>query len=133
MVVGKNLTAELHNSLDPTEMVTIDANHLKQVLTNLISNAFKFTHKGTVSVSAKKSEGQYIVEVTDTGIGIDNTRFEHIFKPFRQADEGLSRSKGGVGLGLSICKKMVELWGGSINVTSQPGQGSTFSFTIPWR
>ncbi len=112
-------------------LVQVDPNHLHQVLTNLFSNALKFTEQGSISIKCVKEPLQYRIEISDTGIGIAKEEIDHIFKPFRQAHEGLSRSKGGIGLGLSICKEMIELWHGKIEVTSNIGEGSVFSFTIP--
>ncbi len=121
----------LENSLMPNEMVMIDPQHLYQVLINLLRNALKFTNAGTITLRAEPRSGLYQISVIDTGIGIAPEKVEQIFKPFRQAHEGLSRAKGGIGLGLSICTIMVELWGSEIKVSSGIGKGSTFSFTIP--
>lgn len=122
---------ELQLSISESSYVEIDPNHLTQVLNNLVSNAFKFTESGSVLLECFKEPGQYRIQVADTGLGIGEDEIQHIFKPFRQAHEGLSRSKGGIGLGLSICKEMIVMWHGTIQVNSQPGVGSVFSFTIP--
>ncbi len=122
---------KLQLSISDNSNVEIDSNHLTQVLINLVSNAFKFTDSGSVLLECFKEPGQYRIQVADTGLGIGEDEIQHIFKPFRQAHEGLSRSKGGIGLGLSICKEMIVMWGGTIQVNSQPGVGSVFSFTIP--
>lgn len=122
---------QLQLSISDNSNVEIDSNHLTQVLINLVSNAFKFTDSGSVLLECFKEPGQYRIQVADTGLGIGEDEIQHIFKPFRQAHEGLSRSKGGIGLGLSICKEMIVMWGGTIQVNSQPGVGSVFSFTIP--
>ncbi len=127
----KPILFKLKNEIQPTSIVTIDPYHLTQVLTNFISNAVKFTEHGEITLSISKTEKHYVFEIADTGIGIAPDKLEHIFKPFRQAHEGLSRSKGGIGLGLSICKKMIEMWKGSLKVTSELGKGSTFQFTVP--
>lgn len=121
----------LNNHLQPSDRVSIDPKHLTQVLVNLIGNAIKYTNQGQITLAAKKESKFYRIEVVDTGIGITADKIEHVFKAFRQAHEGLSRSKGGIGLGLSICKKMTELWHGQLHVQSSPGVGSVFIFTIP--
>jgi len=111
-----------------------DETRLRQVLTNLMSNAVKFTPSGKVAVevSADSSAGQEAVlrvEVTDTGMGIGASRIEALFDPFHQADVSTTRSFGGTGLGLAISKELVELMGGRIGAVSEPGRGSTFWFT----
>lgn len=127
----KSVAFKLQNEIHPSSMVTIDPYHFTQVLTNFISNAVKFTEQGEITLTISRSDKYFVFEISDTGIGIAPDKLEHIFKPFRQAHEGLSRSKGGIGLGLSICKKMIEMWKGSLKVTSQLGKGSTFQFTVP--
>lgn len=121
----------LDNRIRPAEQVMIDPVHVRQVIQNLVRNAMKFTNEGYVTLTVEYNHDELIIRITDTGIGIPQEKQRSIFEPFRQAHEGLSRSRGGIGLGLSICKKMVELWGGTIGVTSEPGEGSTFYFSIP--
>jgi PAS domain S-box-containing protein len=127
----KPIELKLENNLKANTSVLIDPQHLLQVLSNLLGNAIKFTEEGTIKLLCEKQASSFQISVIDTGIGIASDNIEHIFKPFRQAHEGISRSKGGIGLGLSICKKMVELWGGTIEISSEIGKGSTFSFNIP--
>ena len=91
----------------------------------------KFTNEGSITLRCEQSVAYFKVSMIDTGIGIPVDKVDHIFEPFRQAHEGISRSKGGIGLGLAICKKMVQMWGGEIEVASQPSKGSVFSFTVP--
>jgi PAS domain S-box-containing protein len=129
--MGKSLKLVLDNKFHPNDSVLIDPQHLLQVLTNLFGNALKFTNQGTITLRCEQSSTNYKVSIIDTGIGIPTDMIDCIFEPFRQAHEGISRSKGGIGLGLSICKKMVNMWGGKIEVISQPGNGSIFSFTVP--
>ncbi len=112
-----------------------DPVRLHQIILNLVSNAVKFTSKGNISVSAEQlseDETSVIIEfaVTDTGIGIDSEKIEHIFENFQQATSDTSRLFGGTGLGLAIAKQLVESQGGSISVNSIPGVGSRFSFIL---
>jgi signal transduction histidine kinase/HPt (histidine-containing phosphotransfer) domain-containing protein len=112
-----------------------DANRLRQILTNLVANAIKFTDRGEVSVrvsanAVQDSEVELVFQVSDTGIGIPEDRREIIFDPFQQADTSATRRYGGVGIGLAMAKQLVKLMGGHIGVDSEPGKGSTFHFTV---
>ncbi len=127
----KSIDYKLDLDLPGESFAHVDPQHFKQVLTNLVRNAIKFTDAGEVSICAFLDQSEYHIKVKDTGIGIPGESLIHIFEPFRQAHEGLSRSKGGIGLGLSICKKMVELWGGCISVSSELEKGSCFTISIP--
>ncbi|MDI9633427.1 MAG: ATP-binding protein [Methanolinea sp.] len=127
---AKGLSLEAEVAPDVGEVVG-DRRRVEQVLLNLLSNAVKFTESGHVRVRCTR-EGPFVhVAVSDTGIGIRPEDLEEIFKPFSQVDTGLTRQYGGTGLGLSISKRLVEMMGGTIRVESEPGKGSTFSFTIP--
>lgn len=115
-----------------------DPGRLQQVLMNLTSNALKFTEKGRVTLRAvieEESPTHVLVRFTvdDTGIGIASDRLERLFRPFSQADASTTRRYGGTGLGLVICKRLVELMGGEIGVSTEPGLGSTFWFTVRFR
>jgi signal transduction histidine kinase/sensor domain CHASE-containing protein len=108
-----------------------DRRRVEQVLLNLLSNAIKFTERGEVRVDVRRDGERLTVAVGDTGIGIADTDLSKLFQPFHQVDTGLSRRHEGTGLGLSICKRLLELMKGSIAVTSEPGVGSVFTFTLP--
>lgn len=109
-----------------------DAVRLRQVLINIFGNALKFTEKGSVSlrISQLPEQGLLRFEIQDTGIGISEQKIDTIFAPFRQVDESSTRNFGGTGLGLAICVNLVQMMGGSIEVKSELGVGSTFSFTV---
>ncbi len=133
---NKNL--ELVTDLDFTipVMVNGDPTRLRQVLTNLMGNAIKFTTEGEIIVRTRyvdSAAGVVSFEVQDSGVGIDAKAIDAIFESFAQADGSTTRRFGGTGLGLSISKQLVEGLGGQITVTSEPGKGSTFGFTIPFR
>jgi signal transduction histidine kinase/ActR/RegA family two-component response regulator len=108
-----------------------DPTRVRQILTNLISNALKFTEAGEIQVSAHVSGETLRLSVKDTGIGIAPEKLSTLFGKFTQADETTTRRFGGTGLGLSICRDLAELMGGRIDAESQEGQGSTFTASIP--
>lgn len=138
----KNL--KFHCSVDASipEQVRGDSGRLRQILTNLLGNALKFTEEGEVALCARRvpekesfapaGAGRICLEftVTDSGIGIAGDKLKSIFERFEQADGSNTRKHGGTGLGLAISKELVEQMGGSIEVTSTPGHGSTFRFTV---
>ena len=130
----KGLTLSATADGDP-DVVVADYERLRQVLVNLVGNALKFTHAGFVTVSARVSpaaDGGHIVRfvVADTGIGVPAERQASIFDAFTQVDGSITRRYGGTGLGLSIASKLVRMMGGAMTLTSEPGRGSTFGFTI---
>lgn len=108
-----------------------DENRLRQVMKHLLDNAAKFTKRGKISIEAEKCGEMLKLSVKDTGIGIAREKQKSIFEGFKQADDGMTREHEGLGLGLAISKKLVELHGGRIWLTSKPGHGSEFSFTLP--
>jgi signal transduction histidine kinase len=108
-----------------------DGRRLTQVLINLVGNAIKFTDAGEVAIKAEANNGAFYVSVRDTGPGISSADQARLFQEFQQADNAITKKKGGTGLGLAISKRIIEMHGGRIWVESQPGQGSTFAFTLP--
>jgi signal transduction histidine kinase len=108
-----------------------DGRRLTQVLINLVGNAIKFTDAGEVAIKAEGNNGSFHVSVRDTGPGISAADQAKLFQEFQQADNAITRKKGGTGLGLAISKRIIEMHGGRIWVESQPGQGSTFAFSLP--
>jgi GAF domain-containing protein len=108
-----------------------DGRRLTQVLINLVGNAIKFTDTGEVAIKAEAHNGSFHVSVRDTGPGISSADQARLFQEFQQADNAITRKKGGTGLGLAISKRIIEMHGGRIWVESHPGQGSTFTFTLP--
>jgi diguanylate cyclase (GGDEF)-like protein/PAS domain S-box-containing protein len=108
-----------------------DATKLKVVLKNLVVNALKFTARGSVTIVARDDGGDVVIDVRDTGSGIPPESLELIFEPFRQAESALVRQQGGVGLGLYIVSRLLELIGGTITVDSRVGVGSTFQVRLP--
>jgi len=110
-----------------------DALRLRQVLLNLLGNAFKFTEQGSVSVFVTAEEGYVVFQVCDTGIGMNESQIAQLFQPFQQADASTTRRFGGTGLGLVISRKLVQMMGGDIEVRSEVGVGSTFILYAPLR
>jgi signal transduction histidine kinase/CheY-like chemotaxis protein len=108
-----------------------DPYRIKQILTNLISNAIKFTTEGYVKVTAIIDGFDIVISVTDTGIGIAPQNHDAVFKEFTQAHAGIEKKFGGTGLGLTISKRILELLDGSISIESQEGKGSTFTIKLP--
>ncbi|WP_406881488.1 ATP-binding protein [Paenibacillus amylolyticus] len=111
-------------------LVMADEERLVQILYNLLHNALKHTEEGTITVSAEIYEGHALIHVTDTGIGMDEDTRMRIFLPYEQGSYGISDGQG-IGLGLNICKELVELHGGALTVRSELGKGSVFSFDLP--
>jgi len=132
----KSIILEQEYSSQLPRYIMGDGHRFRQVLYNLIGNAIKFTEHGYVRISADfsstaKGKGELTIKIEDTGIGIPENKQSTIFKKFSQADVSTSRQFGGTGLGLTICKQIVEIMGGEIGVKSTVGKGSTFWFTIP--
>jgi signal transduction histidine kinase len=134
--IAKNLTFSCIIAADTPKMVENDQKRVNQILTNLISNAVKFTHSGEVIVEVSPSLALgrvpgFMVQVKDTGIGISTEDYEHIFESFRQVDGSTTRMFGGAGMGLTICLKLVRMMHGSIQVSSEVGKGSIFTVILP--
>ena len=133
----KNLKLLVQIDDELPEIMRADTLRLRQILLNMLSNAIKFTNEGYVSLKIesragrKKDEKNIYFKVKDSGIGIHADRLNAIFEKFTQAETSTSRKYGGSGLGLTICKRLVELQGGEIFAKSKPGEGSVFSFYLP--
>ena len=128
----------LNLQLDPGVRLALrgDPVRLRQILTNLVSNALKFTERGNITVvvtrkGESRTQHELRFEVRDTGIGISKENLGNLFRAFAQADASTTRLYGGTGLGLVICQRIVDLMGGTIGVDSEPGRGSTFWFEVP--
>jgi len=140
----KSLTLTVSESQNVPEWIQSDPAHLRQVLWHLMDNAIKFTAQGSVTIhygiehksgecqpSDESQPDSIYISLTDTGIGIVPEQLKEIFEPFSQTDPSLTRQYGGMGIGLSVAKQSAEMLNGHITVESQPGQGSTFTFTFP--
>jgi signal transduction histidine kinase len=122
------VVADVADDLPPIET---DVSKLKVVLKNLLSNAAKFTDRGTITLAAHARPGALELTVSDTGIGIAADTLPQVFEPFRQADA--SRDRGGVGLGLHIVSRLLDLLGGTVWIDSKLGEGTTVRVTLPER
>jgi len=127
---GIGLTLEVEPDLPP---VLADADRLLQVLDQLLTNALKFTRQGVITLRAKRSDdsGTVAISVSDTGIGLAPEHCESIFEPFRQLGDGLTDKPAGIGLGLTLCRLLVQRHGGRITASGEPGRGSVFRITLP--
>ncbi|MBN1916806.1 MAG: PAS domain S-box protein [Verrucomicrobia bacterium] len=117
---------------DVPDAIRADQVKVRQILTNLLSNAAKFTEQGSITVRVRCRAALIELAVIDTGIGIAADKLDAVFQPFTQADASTTRRFGGTGLGLTLCRRFAELIGGTISVESTPGVGSTFTLTFPW-
>ncbi len=134
LVKGKNIELVCNTGDKPLNVIG-DITRLRQILVNLVSNAIKFTNQGEVRISVEVGQEtsinvEHIFTVTDTGIGISEKNLQGLFSPFFQADASTTRQYGGTGLGLSICQRLVKIMGGKINVNSELGRGSQFTFSV---
>ncbi|WP_082106094.1 PAS domain S-box protein [Methanosarcina sp. 1.H.T.1A.1] len=129
----KNISIE-YNIEQGLKTTIADRVKLKQILYNILNNAIKFSSEGgKVNITAELKEDMIEISVKDDGIGINEDDYERVFQPFVQIDESISKKYEGVGLGLALVKKFVELHGGKVWVKASPGKGSTFTFRIPKR
>ena len=131
---GLELQLEVH---DVPVRIIEDGARLKQILSNLMSNAIKFTDQGSVTLTARvdgqDDDARLLLSVSDTGIGIASDQIEEAFESFKQLDGGLTRKQGGTGLGLTICRNLAAALGGTVTVHSEVGVGSTFTLSLPLR
>jgi PAS domain S-box-containing protein len=141
---ARSLALALDSKVDPgvPDIVNSDESRIRQILTNLVGNALKFTERGGVTLEVSCARGEPLepgskrrvarlfFSVKDTGIGIPADKMDHLFLPFSQVDTSTTRRRGGTGLGLIISKRLCELMGGTISVESRPAEGSTFRFSI---
>jgi len=130
IIKSKNLKSE-YKIESNLPIISIDKDKMIQVISNLINNAMHYTEKGKISLEAKKSNGNILFSVSDTGMGIPKEHIKGIFERFYQVDNPLTRKINGTGLGLSLCKGFVEAMGGKIWAESELGKGTTFYFTVP--
>lgn len=128
--IGDKTLVLINDITEDFPVVSADEDRLQQILFNLIGNAIKFTPQGSVTVSATLTNGVATLAITDTGIGISKQEMNHVFESFEQAASHQTRVHSGTGLGLAITKQLVELHGGTIELSSTVGEGSTFSFTL---
>lgn len=126
---GIELTCDVDDRLERRYMT--DPYRVKQILTNLVSNAVKFTNEGSVEITGKIDGFDIVISVIDTGIGIAPEKHAAVFREFTQAHSGIEKKFGGTGLGLTISKRIVELLGGSISLESEEGKGTIFTITLP--
>ena len=130
VAIGKNLEFNV-DCEDPELVVNVDKQKIVQVLTNLFSNAFKFTSQGSVTLRAEKESSNLVFDVTDTGIGIPSDKRDVIFERFMQVEVEVSRQYGGTGLGLSISRNLAKLMGGTLTLMPDTGTGSHFRLIVP--
>ncbi|WP_425423168.1 ATP-binding response regulator [Siminovitchia fordii] len=129
LIENKNIKIEVRIPSDFPSVVA-DKNRLIQILFNLLHNALKYTDEGTITITANIEDGMAQIQIIDTGIGMNEKVLSTIFEPYEQGDSSIT-AMGGLGLGLSICRELVELHGGAIKATSALGEGSIFTFTLP--
>jgi signal transduction histidine kinase len=132
-VIGRSKLTVAPRLCADLPVIYSDRQKVKQIIVNLLSNALKFTHEGSIeiTVSYDAAERMASVAVADTGIGISPEHHEKIFEDFRQVDDSPSRQYGGTGLGLAICRRLATALGGRITLESTMGTGSIFTLTIP--
>ena len=132
LITAKGLALEVDLPSDPCPLET-DVTKVRQILLNLLTNAAKFTERGTIRCRVRWEPELTVLEVSDTGRGISATDLDSVFEPFWQGDSAGRERPQGVGLGLSVSRRLAHLLGGEITVGSSPGSGSTFSVRLPHR
>ena len=128
---SKGLKVVLEWGQNVPDQAEIDGVRVGQVISNLLNNAVKFTEQGCITISVSYAEQQLTIAVADTGIGIAQEKQALLFTPFEQVESDINRRFGGTGLGLAICDQLVQKMGGRLQLASQTGEGSSFSFTVP--
>ncbi len=128
-LINKNI--KFSYNLNGIKEIFSDPARIRQILFNLVGNALKFTSKGKIKINIDQNENDILFEVQDSGIGIEDENKKIIFDMFKQVESAFQRQYQGAGLGLAICKKLVEALGGKIWVRSKVDKGSSFYFTIP--
>lgn len=132
LAIEKDIQFHIEQDIDTSSNYWLDPTRLTQILYNVVGNAIKFTGEGKVSVKLTTYKQELLeIVVTDTGIGIDQSRLEQLFSPFIQADNSITRNYGGTGLGLTITKYLVDMMDGDIHIESHVGKGTQFSIRIP--
>ncbi len=132
LVFNKNINFIIHRLINTKIIISSDRGKIIQVLINLLGNAVKFTEKGQVELSVNSQNNTALIfEVKDSGVGISEENQKIVFEEFRQLDGTTTRKHGGTGLGLAICKKIADLFNGTLSVASEINSGSTFTFTVP--
>lgn len=130
LIENKNIQMDVQIPND-FPSITADKNRLIQILFNLLHNAVKFTDEGVITIDANVQDGVAHIHIMDTGIGMSEETLQTIFEPYKQEDSSITAIAGGLGLGLSICKQLVEMHGGTLKASSIKGKGSVFTFTLP--
>jgi signal transduction histidine kinase len=120
-----------HQVVRPLYYAVVDPDRMQEVLTNLFDNAIKYTETGKVTIGITGDDRVVQMQIKDTGQGIPKEDIDHLFEKFYRVDNSATRAIGGTGLGLFICKKIVEMYNGRVWVESQPGEGSTFYINLP--
>lgn len=131
LVLNKKIGFNIVRNTNTKIIINTDRGKIVQVLINLLGNAVKFTDEGSISLQISTAKDMLKFDVKDTGIGIPQEEQKYVFEEFRQVDGSTTKKYGGTGLGLAICKKIADLLGGEISVTSKAGEGATFSFSVP--
>lgn len=134
-LLAPKLSGDVEIHYDPEPYIKpyrCNPDRMKQLIINLLDNAIKYTEKGNITIKCKEEKEKLMIQVSDTGIGMENDQLSRIFERFYRVDKGRGRKQGGTGLGLSIVKHIVELYGGNIRVESKVNEGTTFEIKLPY-